>query len=202
MAIIKQLEGSMVSPKDDAIMHEIFNEQVGVIRGCAFTYLGSNQILVGAGYMYVHGRLIEIEEETILSPFAETESEGEVVLRIDLLSETPAQILARLPRQEPIQEDINSGGEVYEYLMATYTISDVAISGLTIRYEIISAGFSKDKILKTLNEVQAVTEPGFIPDALALRDLSAKMLIVESFDPTTGTLVTRTADYQPEEGTV
>ena len=31
---------------------------------------------------------------------------------------------------------------------------------------------------------------------------NTKMLIVESFDPTTGTLVTRTADYQPEEGTV
>ena len=46
---------------------------------------------------------------------------------------------------------------------------------------------------------ETVVEPTKM--AVEVQALSAKMLIVESFDPATGTLVTRTADYQPEEET-
>ena len=169
-AIIKQYEGSSVSPKDDAVMHEIFNDQSGVIRGCEITYLGSNQIRVGEGYLYICGRVIQIEEETVLSPFADGETEGELILKIDLLSETPGKLLARVPRTELTQGDINGSDSVYEYLLATYVVSDVAISGLTIEYEYITAGFSKDKILSTMEEVDAVTEPGFLVDALVVSE--------------------------------
>ena len=54
-------------------------------------------------------------------------------------------------------------------------VSDVAISGLTVEYEVISAGFSKDKILKTVNEVSAVTEEGFLADALVVKELNANI---------------------------
>lgn len=173
-AIIKQYEGSVVSPKDDATLYRIFNEESGVIRGCALTYLGANQIRVDAGYVYICGRLVEIEEEVVLSPFsAEEGAAGELILKVDLLSDTPARLLARTPRQELVQEDINAGGEAYEYLIASYMVSDVAISGLTVEYEVISAGFSKDKILKTVNEVSAVTEEGFLADALVVKELNA-----------------------------
>ncbi len=196
-AIIKQYEGSVVSPKDDATLYRIFNEESGVIRGCALTYLGANQIRVDAGYVYICGRLVEIEEEVVLSPFSTEEgAAGELILKVDLLSDTPARLLARTPRQELVQEDINAGGEAYEYLIASYMVSDVAISGLTVEYEVISAGFSKDKILKTVNEVSAVTEEGFLADALVVKELNANMLILVSFDPETGTLTTRSVDYR------
>ena len=173
-AIIKQYEGSVVSPKDDATLYRIFNEESGVIRGCALTYLGANQIRVDAGYVYICGRLVEIEEEVVPSPFSTEEgAAGELILKVDLLSDTPARLLARTPRQELVQEDINAGGEAYEYLIASYMVSDVAISGLTVEYEVISAGFSKDKILKTVNEVSAVTEEGFLADALVVKELNA-----------------------------
>lgn len=170
--IMKQIEGGTPAPKDDAILYKIFNDEVGVIRGCEITYLGANKMRVGAGYVYVCGRMVEIEEETVPSPYAETSAAGELILKVDLLSDTPAKLLARTPRVELLQEDINAGGSVYEYLMASYIISDVAISGLTIEYSFITAGFPKDKILKTLDEVSAVTEYGYLPDAMALKELS------------------------------
>ena len=126
--------------------------------------------------MYICGRLVEIEEEVVLSPFSTEEgAAGELILKVDLLSDTPARLLARTPRQELVQEDINAGGEAYEYLIASYMVSDVAISGLTVEYEVISAGFSKDKILKTVNEVSAVTEEGFLADALVVKELNANI---------------------------
>ena len=187
---IKQFEGSNISPKDDAVMYEIFNDQCGVIRGCEITYLGSNQIRVGEGYLFICGRSVQIEEEIVLSPFSATETQGELILKIDLLSDVPGKLVARTPRQELIQGDINGRDSEYEYLLATYTVSDVAISGLAIEYEMISAGFSKDKILKSMEEVNLVTEPGFLVDAMVVREQNSKMLVVVSFDPETGTLTT------------
>ena len=168
--IIKQYEGSSVSPKDDAIMHEIFNDQSGVIRGCEITYLGSNQIRIGEGYLYICGRVVQIEEEVIFSQLTTEKTEGELILKIDLLAETPGKLLARTPRTQLTQGDINGEDSVFEYLLATYTVSDAAISRLTIGYEYITAGFSKDKILSTAEELNAVTEPGFLVDALAVKE--------------------------------
>lgn len=132
---IKQYEGSNVSPKDDAILHEIFNGQKGIINGCEITYLGSNQIRVGEGYAYICGREIQIEEETLLSTFAENETEGEIILQIDLLADTPAKLMARVPREELVQSDINGSDSVYEYLLATYKAGEMSLSDLNIVYE-------------------------------------------------------------------
>ncbi len=163
-AIIKQIDGGLVTPKDDAVLHELFNGQCGVLKGCAVTYLGANQIKIGAGYAYICGRLVEIAEETLLSPFSENETgvEGEVVLKVDILAETPAELIARAPRQELVQQDINEDGTVYEYLLATYTVTDVSISGLAVKYKIISSTETVDPML--------ATEAGFAADAKATGD--------------------------------
>lgn len=175
-ATILQYEGSMVAPKDDAILYHMMNEQAGVVKGCSITYLGTNQIRLGAGYVYVCGRLVKIDEEIVLSPFAdEAGAAGELILKIDLLSDTPAKALARTPRQELVQTDINGEGAVYEYLLASYTVTDVAISGLTIEYTVASAAIPQDRLLSSLEEIALVTEPGYVADALAVKSLNTKI---------------------------
>lgn len=161
--IIKQYEGSTVSPKDDAIMHEIFNDQSGVIKGCEITYLGSNKVRISEGYVYLCGREIQIEEETITSPFSESEEEGEIILKIDLLSETPGKLIARVPREELAQGDLNGDNTVYEFLMATYTANSTTLENLTTQYEIITAG------AETVDPMLA-TKEGFAADALKTKE--------------------------------
>lgn len=174
-AIIKQYEGSLVAPKDDAIMHQIFNEQNGVVKGCDLTYLGGNQIRVGEGYMYLQGHLIEIQEETVVSPYASGEEDGELILKIDLLSDIPAKLIARTPKVGLVQGDLNGSDTVYEYQLATYKASEVSLSALSVTYEQVSSGFSKEKILENLLEVEKVEVPGYLPDALAIRALNEKL---------------------------
>ena len=175
-ATILQYEGSMVAPKDDAILYHMMNEQAGVVKGCSITYLGTNQIRLGAGYVYVCGRLVKIDEEIVLSPFAdEAGAAGELILKIDLLSDTPAKVLARTPRQELVQTDINGEGAVYEYLLASYTVTDVVISGLTIEYTVASAAIPQDRLLSSLEEIALVTEPGYVVDALAVKSLNTNI---------------------------
>ena len=172
---IKQIDGGLVAPKDDATLHKIFNDQIGVIKGCGITYLSANQMRIAEGYLYIHGRMIEIEEETVLSPFAETDTEGEIILRIDLLAETPAVLQARVPKEVLTQEDINEGGTIFEYRLATYIINDTSVSDLVTVFETVSPGFSKDKILGSLSEVNAATIAGFLVDALAVKELRQEM---------------------------
>ena len=196
-ATILQYEGSMVAPKDDAILYHMMNAQAGVVKGCSITYLGTNQIRLGAGYVYVCGRLVKIDEETVLSPFAdEAGAAGELILKIDLLSDTPAKVLARTPRQELIQTDINGEGAVYEYLLASYTVTDVAISGLTIEYTVASAAIPQDRLLGSLEEIALVTEPGYVADALAVKSLNSKIKILwEGVINTAQTITLNSTDY-------
>lgn len=133
--VIKQYEGSLVSPKDDAILHDLFNNRSGVIKGCEITHLGENQLRVGDGYLYIQGRMIEVEEETVISPFANQTSEGELILNLDLLSETPGKLVARVPRANLKNEDINGNGNECDYLLATYTIANKNITNLSVKYQ-------------------------------------------------------------------
>ncbi len=133
-AEIKQYNGSFVSPKDDATMYEKFHCETGVVKGVEITHMGTNQILVGAGYIYIPGRMVEIEEETVLCELQTEETEGELILYVDLSADTPATLLARAPRVELTQEDINDSGTVYEFLLATFTIDDTVISDLAVAY--------------------------------------------------------------------
>lgn len=176
-ATILQYEGSTVSPKDDAVMYQIFNGRAGVVRGCEITHLGTNQIRIGAGYIYMCGRLVKVEEETVRSPFAANEkgAAGEVILKLDLLSDAPAQLLARMPRQELIQTDINGDGAVYEYLLASYTVTDVAVSGLKTEYEMAPFGLTEAAMLGNVEKVEDVSGSGYLVDAVVIREIYKNM---------------------------
>ncbi|MCD8097011.1 MAG: hypothetical protein LUE31_03040 [Lachnospiraceae bacterium] len=149
---IKQLSGSFVSPKDDAVLHRIFHCGHGIVRGCELTYPGGNQIAVAAGYAYIHGRMLEISEETITCTLPSSTTAGEVILKIDMEASTPAYLLARAPQEALTQEDINSSGTVYEMQLATFTASNIALSDLTVTYTTLTSAITQSEVGNIFSE--------------------------------------------------
>ena len=88
----------------------------GILDGCGISKSGS-VITVAAGHIVACGALIEVESTSIT-----VSSSGELVLRIDTSSETPAQIIAR-DSATLTQQDLTTGGTVYEFRLTSYTYS-------------------------------------------------------------------------------
>ena len=130
-----QIDGGLVTPKDDAILYQYILQSAGVIEGCAVTSLGANQLQVAAGRLMIMGRQVIIEQETILAALSTSGTvNGRLLIHIDLTnSTTPIQFItqAAATLQTLTRSDINHGGAVYEYPMATYQVDQTQITGLT-----------------------------------------------------------------------
>lgn len=130
-----QIDTGLVTPKDDAILYDwLLRRSTGVMEGCTVTSLGANQLQVAAGRLVVMGRQVVIEQETILATLSASGTvNGRVLIHIDLNdSATPIKFLTQAAETLPdlTQEDINHGGTVYEYPLATYQVDQTQISGL------------------------------------------------------------------------
>lgn len=131
-----QIDTGLVTPKDDAILYDwLLRRSTGVMEGCTVTSLGANQLQVAAGRLVVMGRQVVIEQETILATLSASGTvNGRMLVHIDLNdSATPIKFLTQAAETLPdlAQEDINHGGTVYEYPLATYQVDQTQISGLT-----------------------------------------------------------------------
>ena len=100
----------------------------GVIDGCAITKSG-NKIHISSGHIVACGALVEIETTSIT-----VSANGELVLKIDTSSETPAQLIARTSANLT-QQDLTTGGTVYELQLATYTVSSGNVSAISIKIQ-------------------------------------------------------------------
>ena len=65
--VVKQFNGSSVTPKDDALMYELIFQNYGIFNGCGISFLGVNKIMINSGRMIVKGRQVVITEETIVA---------------------------------------------------------------------------------------------------------------------------------------
>lgn len=127
--------GSTVNVKDDVTMYDAVIGQSGIYNGCNVTTLGANKLLVAAGRGIIKGREFVIEEEEVLSQFStDGTKEGRLLLRLQLSNtEKPISFITQVETSLPeLQQDeeCNYTNGIYEIELATYNISETAISNL------------------------------------------------------------------------
>lgn len=135
MITLKQFTGQSITPTDDATLYEFFSSgQNGLTEGCIVTHLGGNQLQISSGRGIICGRMFVIEEETVLADLSGGgEKKGRIYVRIDVdNTEKPIEIktLANTILPEPVQEDINRDGSVYELPLAEYDVNETQVSNI------------------------------------------------------------------------
>ena len=122
MAIrIIQYNESCVTPNDDAELYKyVFSNESGVLDGCNVTKGIGNEIRVSAGKLIIEGRIIILEDESIIAKLSSNDGQkGRLILRIDMsksLNEAvilDTHVAETLP--ELVQEEINISGQIFEF---------------------------------------------------------------------------------------
>lgn len=116
----------------DRRWYEFLIHQTGIGSGCQVTAVSGLQIHVAAGWGIIKGCLFTISEETITVTASSSGTvNGRLLLQLDVATGTGSfitQAAATLPAL--IREDINTNGTIYQIVLATYQVSDTAVSGL------------------------------------------------------------------------
>jgi len=131
-AILKQYQGSVVSPEDDAKVYKFLGGISGIVSGCAVTLYATNQLKVSSGWGFACGRVFTIEEEVIVA--VTTAAKGRALINIDLENVAePARLTTQSAAVLPalVQEDINADGTVFQLALSQYDIASNTISNLT-----------------------------------------------------------------------
>lgn len=172
--ILKQFDGSAVSPRDDAILYNAIIKNNGIFKGVEITHLGAGQLKIGEGTGIIKGRLFEFEEQIINCELGSNEGlKGRLYLRMELSAiDNPIQIKSVAAETLPDlvqEEDCNYTNGTYEMELCTYDVSDIALSNLKITYGVIE---NVADILKTWEEIMANTAEGKLVDALMIKELN------------------------------
>lgn len=134
MITLKQFEGAIVTPADDAALYAHFDNRSGILSGMEIAHLGANQISVGGGRGMICGRTFVVESETILATLATSGTQsGRLLVQINLGNpDAPISFMTQAASVLPdlVQEDLNAGGTVYQLVLATYSVSTTAVSNL------------------------------------------------------------------------
>ena len=85
MIELKQIDGGLITPKDDALLYDFWlNEKSGIFEGCEVTHLGSNQLKIANGRGVICGRVFTIAEETIMAELSTSGTQsGRLIIRVD-----------------------------------------------------------------------------------------------------------------------
>lgn len=130
--ILKQFVHSTVTPVDDAILYQHFDNRAGILAGCTVAINGTS-IHVGAGRGVICGRVFQIVAEDVPATLG-ANLLGRLLIRVDTANAgSPITFVAQAANPLPAltQDDINRGGTVYEMPLATYNVSATAISDIT-----------------------------------------------------------------------
>lgn len=134
MITLKQLDGALVTPQDDAILYDHMVSDSGLFFGCEVTHLGANQLRVADGRGIIQGRTFVVEAETVLAELAtEGTGQGRLLIRVDLRNtEAPVGITTQVADTLPglVQENINADGSIYELPLAVYDVEATQIGNL------------------------------------------------------------------------
>lgn len=135
MITLKQFTGQTITPTDDAALYDFFSsKQSGIIDGCQVTSLGDNRLQVSAGRGIIRGRSFVVEQEEIRAQLGTAENQkGRLSIKIDLGNTgTPISFVTAAGEtlDNPIQQDINHGGSVFELPLAEYTVGATQITNL------------------------------------------------------------------------
>ena len=106
--------------------------QTGVANGCLISTLSGLQVQIASGWGVILGALFSVESE-IITVQASTSGtvNGRLLLQIDTATST-ATFITQAAENLPVlvQEDINANGTIYQLPLATYRVSELAVSQL------------------------------------------------------------------------
>ena len=125
----------IVTPESDARLYALATANAcGIVQGVQVTSIGGSSLQVSSGWGVVFGRCFTVEQETILAETSTGESKkGRLLIRIDLsAAEQPIKFITQVADVLPAltQEDINSGGAIYELPLAEYSVNEISVSNL------------------------------------------------------------------------
>lgn len=143
--------GQNISPSDDgALYNQVFSD--GLFRDAAISSLGSNQVSVPALYGIIQGREFTNSAETIEVELpASGTATGYIYVQYDLAANPIGTIESALAPFTPVYDDLNSTGTLAQMVIATYQASSVAVTSLTLTYEMAKVYGSGKEINVTLN---------------------------------------------------
>ena len=130
------VDNGVVNAINDAKYYEkLTNSACGLVEGGTVTIVSANTLHITAGWGIILGRLFTISAEDINVETSRSGTvNGRLKLVIDLSNpDTPISFASEARSSLPAltQEDLNNGGYVYEYALATYSIDELNASSLT-----------------------------------------------------------------------
>ena len=121
-----------VTALTDRRWYDFLIQQTGIVTGCEVSALSGLQMQVQGGWGIIQGSLFTIGTETITAtPSTSGTVNGRLLLQIDTATAQGSfitQASATLPAL--VQENINTNGTIYQLPLATYQVSELAVSGL------------------------------------------------------------------------
>lgn len=128
--VLHTVDNGTVNAINDAKYYEkLTNSACGLVEGGVCTIVSANTIHITAGWGIILGRLFTIEAEDIN---VETSTSGTVNGRLKMVidlsdADTPVSFESEARSSLPAltQEDLNNGGFVYEFALATYSIDEL-----------------------------------------------------------------------------
>lgn len=124
------VDNGIVQAINDAKYYEkLTNSACGLVEGGVVTIVSANTLHITAGWGIILGRLFTIEAEDInVEVSASGTIKGRLKMVIDLSNpDTPISFASEARSSLPAltQEDLNNGGFVYEFALATYSIDEI-----------------------------------------------------------------------------
>jgi len=124
------VDNGVVNAINDAKYYEkLTNSACGLVEGGVVTIVSANTLHITAGWGIILGRLFTINAEDInVETSASGTVNGRLKMVIDLSNpDTPISFASEARSSLPAltQEDLNNGGYVYEYALATYSIDEL-----------------------------------------------------------------------------
>ena len=124
------VDNGIVNAINDAKYYEkLTNSACGMVEGGVVTIVSANTLHITSGWGIILGRLFTINAEDInVEVSASGTVNGRLKLVIDLSNpDTPISFASEARSSLPAltQEDLNNGGYVYEFALATYDIDEL-----------------------------------------------------------------------------
>jgi hypothetical protein len=148
--------GQNVSPSDDGrLFDQIFSD--GLFTDTTFTNLGGNSVQIGAMYGDLCGRDFTVEQMTLTVTLPEGEGEvtGYIYVEIDTSSDDVITLNSALAPFTPTYEDINTNGAIAQMILAEYTATAVAVTGVTPVFKKVAAGTVRAGSVAAVETAQA-----------------------------------------------
>ena len=146
---LKQFDGSIVTPSDDANLYHLLYGRSGIVTGIHATHAGTNQVSISAGWGVVFGRVFTVAAQT-LGVTLVGGAYGRLKIVVDLSNiSTPAYFESEAASSLPAltQEDLSASGDVYEVPICTYAVGAIAISNLVDARPIVTFNSAANMLL-------------------------------------------------------